>query len=104
MTKRSSLSDAFVMPIRGVTLIRGGRKPSSAIRKSDVGEVTSLPLSRSRVMPKASARRPGPLVSFRETLRRPIKVEGECIKQAGTTGLFAKLTVAANLLGDLVKR
>jgi len=34
-----------------------------------------------------------PLVSYRETLRRPIKVEGECVKQAGTTGLFAKLTV-----------
>jgi elongation factor G len=34
-----------------------------------------------------------PLVSYRETLRRPIRVEGECIKQAGTTGLFAKLTV-----------
>jgi elongation factor G len=34
-----------------------------------------------------------PLVSYRETLRRHIKIEGECIKQAGTTGLFAKLTV-----------
>jgi elongation factor G len=34
-----------------------------------------------------------PLVSYRETLRRPIKVVGECVKQAGTTGLFAKLTV-----------
>jgi elongation factor G len=33
-----------------------------------------------------------PLVSYRETLRRPIKIEGECVKQAGTTGLFAKLT------------
>jgi elongation factor G len=34
-----------------------------------------------------------PLVSYRETLRRPIKVEGQCVKQAGGTGLFAKLTV-----------
>jgi elongation factor G len=34
-----------------------------------------------------------PEVGYRETLRRPIKVEGECIKQAGATGLFAKLTV-----------
>jgi elongation factor G len=34
-----------------------------------------------------------PCVSYRETLRRAVKIEGECIKQAGTTGLFAKLTV-----------
>jgi elongation factor G len=34
-----------------------------------------------------------PLVSYRETLRRPIRVEGECIKQAGAAGLFAKVTV-----------
>ncbi|HEV3446599.1 MAG TPA: elongation factor G [Gemmataceae bacterium] len=34
-----------------------------------------------------------PRVSFRETLRRPIEVEGECVKQAGTAGLFAKVTV-----------
>jgi elongation factor G len=34
-----------------------------------------------------------PQVSYRETLRRPIKVEGECVKQAGTAGLFAKVTV-----------
>jgi elongation factor G len=34
-----------------------------------------------------------PLVSYRETLKRAIKVEGECVKQAGTTGLFAKLMV-----------
>jgi len=34
-----------------------------------------------------------PLVSYRETLRKAIKIEGECVKQAGTTGLFAKLTV-----------
>ncbi len=34
-----------------------------------------------------------PRVSYRETLRRPIKVEGECVKQTGTTGLFAKVTV-----------
>jgi len=35
-----------------------------------------------------------PRVSYRETLRNPIEVEGECVKQAGTTGLFAKVTVA----------
>jgi len=35
-----------------------------------------------------------PRVSFRETLRRPVEVEGECIRQAGTAGLFAKVTVA----------
>ena len=34
-----------------------------------------------------------PRVSFRETLRRPSEVEGECVKQAGTAGLFAKVTV-----------
>ncbi len=34
-----------------------------------------------------------PLVSFRETLRNNIEVEGECIRQAGTTNLFAKLKV-----------
>jgi elongation factor G len=35
-----------------------------------------------------------PRVSYRETLRRAITVEGECVRQAGTAGLFAKLTVA----------
>ena len=35
-----------------------------------------------------------PRVSYRETMRRPVKVEGECVRQAGTTGLFAKVTVA----------
>jgi elongation factor G len=34
-----------------------------------------------------------PLVSFRETLRRPVRVEGVCDKHAGTASLFAKLTV-----------
>ena len=34
-----------------------------------------------------------PLVSFRETLRRPVRVEGECVRQAGTAGLFARLVV-----------
>ena len=34
-----------------------------------------------------------PLVSFRETLKAPITVEGECVKQAGTSGLFAKVAV-----------
>jgi elongation factor G len=34
-----------------------------------------------------------PRVSYRETLRRPVRIEGECVKQAGTAGLFAKVTV-----------
>src|SRR5207245_5483980 len=34
-----------------------------------------------------------PLVSFRETLRRRVRVEGECVRQAGTAGLFAKVNV-----------
>jgi elongation factor G len=34
-----------------------------------------------------------PCVSYRETLRRAIKVEGECVKQTAATGLFAKVTV-----------
>jgi elongation factor G len=35
-----------------------------------------------------------PRVSYRETLRLPRTVVGECVRQAGTSGLFAKLTVA----------
>jgi elongation factor G len=34
-----------------------------------------------------------PRVSYRETLRHPVEVEGECVKQAGTSGLFAKVRV-----------
>jgi len=34
-----------------------------------------------------------PRVSYRETIRNPITVTGECIKHAGQAGLFAKLTV-----------
>jgi elongation factor G len=34
-----------------------------------------------------------PRVSYRETLRRPVRVEGECIKQAGATPLFARVAV-----------
>jgi elongation factor G len=34
-----------------------------------------------------------PRVSYRETLKKPIRVEGECIKQAGASGLFAKVMV-----------
>jgi elongation factor G len=34
-----------------------------------------------------------PRVSYRETLKKPVRVEGECIKQAGASGLFGKLTV-----------
>jgi elongation factor G len=35
-----------------------------------------------------------PYVSYRETIRSPIEVQGECVKQAGASGLFAKVTVA----------
>jgi elongation factor G len=34
-----------------------------------------------------------PRVSYRETLRKAVRVEGECVRQAGTSGLFAKVTV-----------
>jgi elongation factor G len=34
-----------------------------------------------------------PLVSFRETLRKRVRIEGECVRQAGASGLFAKVTV-----------
>ncbi len=34
-----------------------------------------------------------PRVSYRETLRQPVRQQGECVKQAGTAGLFAKVTV-----------
>jgi elongation factor G len=40
-----------------------------------------------------------PLVSYRETLKKAIKIEGACVKQAGTTGLFAKVTVEFEPLG-----
>ncbi len=35
-----------------------------------------------------------PYVSYRETIRQPVEVEGECVKQAGTAGLFAKVTAS----------
>jgi elongation factor G len=35
-----------------------------------------------------------PRVSYRETLKRPTEVTGECVRQAGTSGLFAKVRVA----------
>jgi elongation factor G len=34
-----------------------------------------------------------PRVSYRETIRRPLEVEGECHKQAGAAGLFGKVRV-----------
>ena len=34
-----------------------------------------------------------PRVSYRETLKKAVKIQGECVKQAGTTGLFAKVSV-----------
>ena len=40
-----------------------------------------------------------PRVSYRETLKKAIKIEGECVKQAGTTGLFAKVTVEFEPIG-----
>jgi elongation factor G len=35
-----------------------------------------------------------PRVSYRETLGQAVEVVGECVKQAGTAGLFAKVNVA----------
>ena len=35
-----------------------------------------------------------PRVSYRETIRDAIQVSGECVRQTGTTGLFAKVRVA----------
>ncbi len=40
-----------------------------------------------------------PRVSYRETLKKAVKIEGECVKQAGTTGLFAKVTVDFEPIG-----
>ena len=40
-----------------------------------------------------------PRVSYRETMKRPIKIEGEFVRQAGATGLFAKLTVEFEPIG-----
>ncbi len=34
-----------------------------------------------------------PQVSYRETLRRPVRVQGECVRATGTSSLFARLTV-----------
>jgi len=34
-----------------------------------------------------------PLVSYRETVRRRVRVEGECVRQAGGAGLYAKVNV-----------
>ena len=35
-----------------------------------------------------------PRVSYRETIREPVEVEGECIRQTGTGGLFARVLVS----------
>ena len=56
-------------PMRGVTAISATRKPSCITCRSERAETISLPLSRLRVMPKASQRRPGPLVSLRKSSR-----------------------------------
>jgi elongation factor G len=34
-----------------------------------------------------------PLVSYRESLRRPMRIEGVCVQKTGTSSLFAKVTV-----------
>lgn len=34
-----------------------------------------------------------PRVSYRETLRRAVEVQGECVRQTGATGMFGKVTV-----------
>ena len=34
-----------------------------------------------------------PRVSYRETIRKKIKVEGRCVKQTGGSGLFAKVVL-----------
>ena len=34
-----------------------------------------------------------PRVNYKETLRDPVRIVGECVKQAGTAGLFGKVTV-----------
>jgi len=54
--------------MRGVVLILRVRYPSSPIQRLLAGEVRSLPLSRVRVMEKASLSRPGPLVSLIRSL------------------------------------
>src|SRR6202795_2574884 len=35
-----------------------------------------------------------PRVSYRETLKKAISVEGECVRHSGASGLFAKVRVA----------
>jgi elongation factor G len=35
-----------------------------------------------------------PRVSYRESLRKPIRTVGECVRQAGTQGIFAKIHVS----------
>jgi elongation factor G len=44
-----------------------------------------------------------PRVSYRETLAHPIRVEGECVRQAGTSNLFGKVTVEFTPVPPLVK-
>src|SRR5437879_11650782 len=69
---RSGSFAALVIPIRVVVAIRAGRYPSSPIHKSDFALVISLSLSRSRVMPRASASLPGsPVSRGRHRLTRP---------------------------------
>jgi elongation factor G len=34
-----------------------------------------------------------PRVSYRESLRRPVRIEGECVPQTGTSSIFAKVMV-----------
>src|SRR5436305_8248943 len=63
-TYLNNISDALVIPILLVTLTGGAGEPSSAIYRSERLLVRSFALSRSRVIPKAAANRPGPEVSL----------------------------------------
>ena len=53
--------------MRRVTITRRTREPSSTICRSDFALTRFLSLSRSRVMPKAAVKRPGPEVIFRRS-------------------------------------
>src|SRR5581483_8703887 len=64
---RRGLSAAFTIPIRGVATIPRAEYPSSPIQRLPAAAVRSTPLSRTRVIPKASHSLPGPLVNFRHS-------------------------------------
>jgi len=64
MRNRRGRPEAFVIPMRGVGRMRPGLYPSSPSHRLPPASVKSQPLSRTRVIPKASDSRPGPLVNF----------------------------------------